>query len=189
MNQNGFEINFCRHCKNSLFDLRILKDDIEVIVSNSLHSAKRSHERIKAGLSACPNACSAPQIKDFGVIAFITPELNSEKCISCGKCYEACKEDAIDFNGYPRFNENCIGCGDCLRACDQNAITGTVGFRIVAGGKLGRHPKFAQIIKVSDDPSEIIKAFRKVVEISEKHGKRFSHIEGCVSILSSEIDQ
>ena len=184
MSQNGFEIDFCRHCRNSLFDLRSLKEEIESIAFISSHSAKRSHERVKAGFSACPNACAAPQIKDFGVIAFIIPHLDPEKCVSCGKCHEACRENAIDFNGYPSFNENCIGCGDCMRACDQNAISGDIEFRIMAGGKLGRHPRFAQTVKISNDPSDIIQAFRRIVEISEKHGKRFSHVDGCADLLS-----
>ncbi len=187
MNQNGFEVDFCRHCRNSLFDLRALKGEIESIALNSPHSAKRSHERIKAGFSACPNACSAPQIKDFGVIAFIIPELDPEKCVSCGKCHEACRENAIDFHMQPEFNENCIGCGDCMRACEHNAIAGSVKFKLLAGGKLGRHPRFAEVFMVTDDPSVIEKIFRRVVEISEKHEKRFSHIDGCVELLSSLV--
>ncbi len=184
MDRNGFEIDFCRQCRNSLFDLRSIRRDIESVADDSSHSAKRSHERIKAGFSACPNACSSPQIKDFGVVAFIIPELNSGKCLSCGKCHEACRENAIDFNGMPEFRENCIGCGDCMRACEQGAISGSVKFRLLAGGRLGRHPRFARVFRVTDDPSEIVKEFRKVVRISEKHRKRFSYVDGCVELLS-----
>lgn len=189
MSQDGFEVEFCRHCRNSLFNLKILEKDIELIVEDSSHKAKRSHERIKSGFSACPNACSAPQIKDFGVIAFIIPELDKEKCVSCGKCYRACKEDGIEFKGYPEFNENCIGCGDCMRSCDYKAIRGEVRFKLLAGGKLGRHPRFAQLFMITENPSDIKRAFKKIVEIAEKHGKRFSHIDGCVDLLNSMIKE
>ena len=188
MSQNGFEIDFCRHCRNSLFDLRILKDEIESVAFKSSHTARRSHERIKAGFSACPNACSSPQIKDFGVTAFIVPELDLDKCTSCGKCHEACRENAIDFSDHPEFKENCIGCGDCMRACDRNAIAGKVKLRIMAGGRLGRHPRFALTVKLSETTSEIVKAFRNVVGISERHRKRFSYIEGCVELLISAVN-
>lgn len=189
MNQSGFEIDFCRQCRNSLFNLKTFENEIKSIASESSHSAKRSHEKIKAGFSACPNACASPQIKDFGMIAFIIPELIPESCISCGKCYEVCRENAIDFKTHPKFNENCIGCGDCMRVCEQDAIKGEVRFRLLAGGRLGRHPRFAQVFMVTDNPSYIKEAFEKVVEVSERHGKRFSHVEGCVDLLLSMLKE
>ncbi len=76
-----------------------------------------------------------------------------------------------------------------MRACEHQAIKGKVRFRLLAGGRLGRHPEFAQIFMITDDPSDIKKAFESVVEISEKHGKRFSHIEGCVDLLYSMLEE
>ena len=187
MSHNGFEIDFCRQCRNSLFNLKKIEEEILSVASESSHSARRSHERIKAGFSACPNACASPQIKDFGVIAFIIPELDYERCTSCGKCHRACRENAIEFDMYPEFNGNCIGCGDCVRACEQGALTGRVKFRLLAGGKLGRHPRFAQVFMVTDSLNKIIEAFRAVVELSEEHGKRFSYIDGCTDLLSSRM--
>ncbi|AKG91454.1 Nitrite and sulphite reductase 4Fe-4S domain [Geoglobus ahangari] len=185
--ESGFEIVFCRQCRNALSDLRSIEGDIMAVVSESSYTARMSHERIKAGFSACPNSCSSPQIKDFGVIAFITPELNPELCTSCGRCAEACRENAIDFDEFPVFNERCIGCGDCVRACPSRAISGKVRLRVLAGGRLGRHPRFAEVVAVVSGGEEVLEIFRKVVEISEEQGRRFSHIEGCVEVLRDRL--
>ena len=51
--------------------------------------------------------------------AFIT-----EKCISCGLCYELCRFNAISFeNGKYSVDESrCEGCALCYNACPENAI-------------------------------------------------------------------
>lgn len=187
MGLESFEVNLCRQCKNSNADLSILKEKIIDIASKSEHKARMSHERIKVGISACPNACSSPQIKDFGVMAVRYPELIFERCTSCKKCFDSCKENAIYFNGFPEFNEKCIGCGDCFRACNSNAISGKVVLRVMAGGRLGRHPRFAEEIGVFDSFEDVLKVFEKVIEISERYGKRFSHVENCNDLLKSEL--
>lgn len=185
--ESGFEIVFCRQCRNALSDLKALKKDIMKAVSESSYTARMSHERIKAGFSACPNSCASPQIKDFGVIAFITPELNPEVCTSCGRCAEACRENGIEFESFPEFTERCIGCGDCMRVCPSNAISGNVRFRVLAGGRLGRHPRFAEEVMVAEKVDEIIKVFRKIVSMSEERNIRFSHIPGCVELLRTRV--
>lgn len=54
------------------------------------------------------------------------PKWDYEKCIQCGKCAAACKQEAIAFvNGKnPAFVEDlCIGCKACFIACPVGAIT------------------------------------------------------------------
>ncbi|MDO8646920.1 MAG: DUF362 domain-containing protein [Candidatus Diapherotrites archaeon] len=52
------------------------------------------------------------------------PALISEKCISCGKCFEACPAGAIDFKTKkPVFDySKCIKCFCCQEVCPQKAI-------------------------------------------------------------------
>jgi len=51
-------------------------------------------------------------------------EFDHDKCISCGKCFESCYFQAIDFqNKKPKLNEfGCEGCGACEIVCPVNAI-------------------------------------------------------------------
>ena len=53
------------------------------------------------------------------------PELNAEKCVSCGTCSKVCREHAIFWvKGKPPmfFDDLCTGCGACWIACPQEAI-------------------------------------------------------------------
>ena len=53
------------------------------------------------------------------------PELDAEKCVSCGICSKICKENAIFWvKGKPPifFEDLCSGCGACWIVCPQNAI-------------------------------------------------------------------
>lgn len=65
-------------------------------------------------------------------------ELDSSKCVLCGRCIAACEKQAgtsvLDFNyrgsqtfvgpalGYPIENAGCIFCGKCIQACPTGAI-------------------------------------------------------------------
>jgi len=53
------------------------------------------------------------------------PELDAEKCVSCGTCSKVCREHAIFWvKGKPPifFDDLCTGCGACWIACTQKAI-------------------------------------------------------------------
>jgi len=61
------------------------------------------------------------------------PEVNSKKCIGCGKCVSICPVEAmalVSANGPQKPKEKralldesrCLGCGLCVRACKQKAV-------------------------------------------------------------------
>ena len=60
-----------------------------------------------------------------GCRAFQTYHVLVSKCIGCGKCIEACEDDAI--LGKPRFvhvivQKACVQCDKCRQACPEDAI-------------------------------------------------------------------
>ncbi len=69
-------------------------------------------------------------IRDLNCPAHVCVELlkfdvNEDKCVKCGKCYEACPVDAISWKKkeYPKIDkEKCIRCKSCINACDFMAI-------------------------------------------------------------------
>lgn len=133
----------------------IEKSGYREFLEENVHGPILAHHRFRISLSGCPNACSQPQIQDFGVIARAFPERAKEPCILCMNCVVACREEATDIiEGEPVIDYmECVGCSDCARACPTSAlIARRSGYSIIIGGKLGRHPQLAQeIIDMTDE--------------------------------------
>ena len=51
-------------------------------------------------------------------------QINENKCMKCGKCFEVCTQKAIlnDDNKYYVNRMRCIGCGKCFKVCPNNCI-------------------------------------------------------------------
>jgi MinD superfamily P-loop ATPase len=70
-----------------------------------------------------------PTIKERGSFSGgVIAEIDQDKCTQCGKCYEACRFDAIEketVGGNEMFSINktaCEGCSVCHLVCQDNAI-------------------------------------------------------------------
>ncbi len=127
------------------------------------------HQTFKMAVAGCPNSCSMPQIKDFGVIARekVVVDPTSE-CTLCRKCLKACREEAITLKPDKTViihYDRCVDCGQCARVCPTGSIkTGAMGYTIVMGGKVGRHPRFAtELIKFTQEP-QVVKALEMASE-------------------------
>ena len=59
-------------------------------------------------------------------VSLFQMKVDKRKCISCGKCAQACKMD-VDVTQTPNHTE-CIRCGMCVRACPTNAVRFRCGF-------------------------------------------------------------
>ena len=127
------------------------------------------HQTMKLAVSGCPNSCSMPQIKDFGVHAVEPVSVDPDcKCIECMKCVETCREDAITVkNGNVTIDkEKCVHCGLCARVCPTGTIKAEKKkYRVMIGGKVGRHPQFALDLLPQADESATLKALDVCVDI------------------------
>lgn len=88
------------------------------------------------GLGTCERVCS------FGAISIVdgVAQIDKDKCVSCGKCLEACPKSVIDWVPYSKevivecnskefgkavkdkCSVGCIGCGMCAKVCPFDAI-------------------------------------------------------------------
>lgn len=138
------------------------------------------HQIFKIGVSGCPNSCSQPQIKDLGIHVRATVYVDERcACNGCRRCLEACKEDAITIDkdrNVTISDELCIYCGLCAEVCPTGTIkTEAKGYRIMIGGMLGRHPRFASDVIGLATESEVMDAVKVCTDLilSENGGKRF----------------
>ncbi len=160
------------------------KEDLLGFLKEHVKGDLKFHHEFRVTLADCPNACSQPQIKDIGIIGACSPELTTEACTLCEACVEACKEDAITLNhadDCPQIDyEKCLYCGKCMQVCPTGTIVeGTKGFRVLLGGKLGRHPRLAEElpgIYSEQQVLEIVKDCLSFYKQTSKKGERFAQI-------------
>ena len=192
----GYEISTCfgsSGCANVANSCKDIAMDIEKIVikENLLHFLKDSvkgdlkfHHEFRISFSDCPNACSRPQIVDIGIIGAVLPGLSEESCLLCNACVETCDEDAVylsdgaenPFIGY----DKCMMCGKCIKVCPSGTIKEKEkGFRVLLGGRLGRHPRLAMEIKGIKKYAEVLEIVKKSIKFYKKNsrnGRRFADI-------------
>ncbi len=83
-------------------------------------------ERRRAGCGADPMEVALPWRKsrthNFIVMAY---KIDSENCVACGACVEACPEGAISEKDsvYTIDPAKCIDCGACESTCPNGAIS------------------------------------------------------------------
>ena len=130
----------------------------------------RHHQQFRVAVAACPNGCSQPHIADFALVATTSVLLDAEACTACGACVAACAENALCLDDTIRIDRNaCLGCAACVRVCPTGALRhGPDGYRVLVGGKLGRHPRLAHELGVFS-PSEAMHVLERVVSVLMKH--------------------
>lgn len=144
----------------------------------------RRHHRFGIHLSACPNGCSRPHIADMGFIRAAEPALDVDACTSCGLCAEVCPDEAISMEtGLPVIGrELCMRCESCVRVCPTGAMHSSAsGWRVLVGGRLGRHPALARELPGLFDDDQAVKLLVRALRLFMEHyapRKRFGAILG-----------
>ena len=199
INERTYELQTCRgfegKCSFSLVKDTELTERIQNLIDNisspqadiSKKPYCSSHKRIKIALAACPNACTMPQIKDFSINARLFPNEVTTDCNGCANCESACREQAISVtnNKAKISEEHCLGCGMCIKACPSSAITHQEPvFKILIGGRMGRHPKWAEEICTvhADKVCDTLNSFINKVVPELSPGERISELVNRLSL-------
>ena len=133
-----------------------------------------TRHKFKVSVAGCPNSCVFPQIRDFGAMAVIRPEI-LKNCTGCEVCVKACPVECITINedklavvDYSR----CTDCGVCLRCCPFDAIGERAkGYNLFVGGNIGKFPRFANKIAEFVDEEGVFKALDNTLEFFDNYPK------------------
>ena len=146
-----------RVCPYACYDTTGFAQRIEkAVFPNDLH--------FKIALTGCPNDCAKVRMHDFGIMGMTEPQLDPERCISCGACIKACKKKSVEalhpVNYRPqRSHQKCIGCGECIINCPNMAWTRSNKkyYRLTLLGRTGKkNPRLGEdFIKWVDEDSII----------------------------------
>ncbi len=160
------------------------KADILSFLKANVSGGIKFHHEFRVSISDCPNACSRPQIVDIGIIGAVRPVQGENDCTLCSACVEVCPDGAIcldETKEQPVIDQSlCLLCGKCITACPTGTIEeGEKGFRVLLGGRLGRHPRLAmEVPEIQSKPQvlAIIERSLNFYKTHSKNGQRFSKI-------------
>lgn len=153
------------------------------------------HHAFRIAVSACPNGCSKPHVADIGIIRACAPVVDPGLCTCCGLCQKVCPDKAIvmDTRG-PIFDmEKCMLCGLCVARCPERALDCfQSGYRVVVGGKLGRHPRLATEVFGIHTEEHVVALVSACIDFYMRHyrrGLRFGTlVDEMGDALQEELD-
>jgi dissimilatory sulfite reductase (desulfoviridin) alpha/beta subunit len=197
----GFQVETCfgsGGCPNRILSSDPLMKTIQGVMSGQnllaflrerVSGGLKYHHEFRITMAECPNACSQPQIRDFGLIAASQPRVTDEPCSGCGACVDICKEAAVVLDpkqSVPAIGDACVRCGQCIDVCPTGTLSAErTGYRILLGGKLGRHPRLAVELPGIHSEKEVVLILRDCLSLYRErclHGERFGEL-----ISDSEI--
>ncbi|MCD6586716.1 MAG: 4Fe-4S binding protein [Desulfobacteraceae bacterium] len=196
----GYQLDACfgsNGCPNQIFSSEIQsnveallkKEDLLGFLRKQVKGDLKFHHEFRITVSDCPNACSQPQIKDIGIIGAQRPFITEIDCIGCMECVNICKEGAISIDSTKNNGvesqpvidfQICVKCGQCIDVCPTKTIdTDKMGYRILVGGKLGRHPRLAEELPGIYSETEVLDVIRQCIryyKTNSQNGERFAEI-------------
>lgn len=187
---NCFGVNGCPHravqSETLVKRLEALLQNADILefLQKNVKGSLKFHHEFRVTVAECPNSCSQPQIKDVGIIGGSIPEITDEDCSMCGGCVDVCREDAVTLledKEVPQIDfPACLKCGKCADVCPTGTIKkGNDGYRVLLGGKLGRHPRLAAELDGIFSEDEVLVIVEKCIvyyKANSTGGKRFAEL-------------
>ena len=159
--------------------------DLLSFLRSQLGETLKLHHQFRVTLADCPNSCSQPQIKDIGIIGEVEVQCGPEACSGCGECAAVCEESALTLENGRVVGldyERCVRCGACARVCPTEALkTGGGGYRVLVGGKLGRHPQLARELAQGLDQDQVIRLVSRIVEVYKAQARKGERLGSVIN--------
>jgi len=157
------------------FEKILLRRNLRDFLKKRVDGPLKIHHEFRVSVSDCPNACSRPQIVDVGFIGASKPKISGEICNQCGECERVCREGAISVHDSNPVisHSNCLSCGQCAEVCPTGTLQeDTGGYRVLIGGKLGRHPRLGAEISGIYEGKDVLLLMDRILDHYQYHCKK-----------------
>lgn len=144
------------------------EENLTEIMADLATLALHGASRFNLVMTGCPNCCVSPFMKDFGIIMLHRVEITDNECTFCGNCLKMCFDNAIQLTdqGPVIDRDKCAMCELCARDCPTDTlVTGARGFKVVAGGRAGRHPHLAVTIESFADKNRVLEILKNAIAV------------------------
>jgi dissimilatory sulfite reductase (desulfoviridin) alpha/beta subunit len=185
----GFQVESCfgpTGCPNAVIvnpalmeklEKKLEQRNLREFLKEKVQGPLKLHHEFGVSLSTCPNACSRPQIVDFGIIGALRPRISDEPCTVCGACREACPEKALALDetlNLPLIDpDRCLSCGQCIKVCPTGTLQeGEKGYRVQVGGKLGRHPQLGRELPGIHSEEDLLAVLDRTLDHYQKYSEK-----------------
>jgi len=178
-----FDVELCHarsfRCRNQIIEVRELKREVEQklrelkiteLIADLIPEGQRimAHDRFRIPISACPNGCTAPESRPFGVAGAAKPTVTDTACSECFTCVDGCRKRAILIrNGRPEIDvTRCDWCGQCVKFCPDGVLAyENSGYRIWVGGSFGRVPQQGSVLFRMANKETFFRALEASIEL------------------------
>jgi dissimilatory sulfite reductase (desulfoviridin) alpha/beta subunit len=130
--------------------------------------------KFKFGLTGCRNNCLKAEENDLGIKGGLEVSVDHERCIRCGVCVKACRENAVSFfEGKVAVDEaKCNYCGRCVKSCPADAFLGESVYLLSFGGTFGNLiAQGLEILPPQKEKEAVFRAADAALSFFEEYGK------------------
>jgi dissimilatory sulfite reductase (desulfoviridin) alpha/beta subunit len=168
-------------CRNGVIDAQRMAR----LIDKAFVDFAGAHAKVKIAVAGCPNGCPKPAENDLGVMGVAQVMVDEDDCTGCGACETRCKVGAIVVGdeGVARIDASrCIECGGCAMVCPETAvIMRKTGYRLYAGGKMGRFPALGRVVAPwLDDEAQVIEAIERLLDFYRENGRKGERLGDCL---------
>ena len=162
--------------------------DIAVKLNERYFGRELPH-KFKFGVTGCQNNCLKAEENDVGIKGGMQVAWVEDKCIQCGVCVKACRNEAITLeDGKISIDTGkCNYCGRCVKSCPVDAYDAQPGYIVSFGGTFGNHiSKGETIIPFIESHEKLLKVCDAALKFFEQNGKAGERLKFTIDRTGKE---
>ena len=171
-------------CPNGCIETEELAKELD-----ARYFGKELPHKFKFGITGCQNNCLKAEENDLGIKGGVRVSWIEDKCINCGVCAKACREEAIKIEDGKVFidNDKCSYCGRCAFSCPTDAYETTPGYLISFAGLFGNKiSKGVEIVPFIEDKETLFRICDAALKFFEDNANKSERFKFTIDRVGRE---